>query len=75
MAVNRINEIISNGMKQKQSRFSTSLKGPRQQGNPRFDMPPPANINRVNLVLVCTVKNNYYSPALKKRGGGGGAAI
>ena len=46
VAVNRINEIIANGMKPKQSRFSPAFKGPRPPvPGPRFDTPPPAIIN------------------------------
>ena len=50
-AVNRIQEIIANGMKPKQSRFSPAggPRGPRQPGGPpgpRFDTPPPPIINQ-----------------------------
>lgn len=53
IAVGRINEIIANGMKPKQSRFSPALKGPRPPGipgvpmvpGPRFDTPPPPIIS------------------------------
>ena len=50
-AVNRIQEIIANGMKPKQSRFSPAggPRGPRQPGGPpgpRFDTPPPPIVNQ-----------------------------
>ena len=48
--MNRIQEIIANGMKPKQSRFSPvgGPRGPRQpvHPGPRFETPPPPIINQ-----------------------------